>query len=321
MTSATEKMFSPLLALSETMEDLNAYKVHLPLYGSFKLDGIRGLDLPRGAKEQYMASRSLKPLPSKYAQDLALQEYVFFDGELLVKPSPLAEGETIMGATFSAVMTHDATTPLDWWIFDFADKHSDCTVKDLPYTERIQIVREMLYKRPHQDIKILEQRPLYTVEDIAAMEKEALDLEYEGLIVRRMDGLYKCGRSSFKQGWLMKIVRTFTSEAEVLDIEEMMHNDNEATKDARGYTVRSKHQANMRATGMLGAYICRDLKTNVVFRCGNGPGITHQFREEAFRLWPKDKGRIFKYSHKPYGTKELPRQPKWLVWRNLMDIS
>lgn len=321
-TANPDALFSPMLAYSDTPDDLREYAKHLPLLGSYKLDGIRGVNLPSSAlcDKRYIASRTLKPLPSKYAQGLALPEYSLYDGEFLIKPGPLGEGETVMGATFSAVMTHGCTTPLDWWLFDYTDIHSSCVHAPLPYTDRLMIVQDMLSDRPHPDIKVLEQRLLETPEQIAAMEKEALDLGYEGLIVRKPNGLYRRGRATWNQGWLMKVVRVLTSEAEVLGFEEMMHNDNIATIDARGYTVRQKLSVNMRASGMLGKFLCRDVKTGVEFKCGNGDGLTHQLREEIWRNQEKYLGRFFKYSHKPYGMKEKPRQPKWLGWRDPMDM-
>lgn len=316
----------PQLALSETFNDLNVYRQHLPVYGSYKLDGIRALDVPDPATSlQYMASRSLKPIKSSYAQGLALPEYNLFDGELLSKPKELPEGQTIYSSTFSDVMTHGCTEPIDWWIFDWADPWlSEDHKGKIKYVDRLNIVKETLAKHPHPDIHVLEQRILETPEDIAAMEKEALDLQFEGLIIRRMDAPYHCNRSSFKQGYLMKIVRVLQSDAVIEDITEMMHNDNEAKIDARGFTTRSSHQDNKTGLGMLGAFMARDahgLFEGNVWKCGMGPGVDHAFREDIFKNWPRDKGRMFKYTYKPYGTKYLPRQPKWIGWRDPTDMG
>lgn len=314
---SSEKAFSPLLAYSDTPDDLRAYEPHLPLLGSYKLDGIRGINkLVVDVPECYMASRTLKPLPSAYAQKLALPAYLLHDGEMLIKPGTVIhEGETIMGATYSAVMTRGCNVPLDWWLFDYADISPELT-----YERRYDIIQNTVATNPHPDIKVLEQRFLRTIEDIAAMEKEALDLDYEGLVVRRPDGRYKYGRSTWPQGWLMKVVRVLKSEARIIGFVEMVHNDNEARIDPRGYTVRSKHQANMRPAGMLGKFLCTDVKTGVEFKCGNGDGLDHALREEIWRNQEKYLGRIFTYSYKPYGEKDKPRQPKWLGWRDPMDM-
>lgn len=299
----------PMLAFSETPDDLSRYSDHLPLLGSFKLDGIRAINL-----DGRMVSRSLKPIPSSYAQKLAMLEYQWFDGELLCKPKELASGQTIYHETFSAVMTDSCEEPLDWWVFDYAAKLTD------PYLDRLKELHEILKAHRHPDIKILEQRVLSTPEQIAAMEAEALEKGFEGLIVRKPEAPYHCNRSSWKQGYLMKVVRTLTSEAEVLDLYEMMQNDNEATIDARGFTVRSTHIANLRPKGMLGGFVSKDIHTGVEFKCGGGDGLDHATRTEIWNNPSSYKGRIFKYSYKPYGTKDKPRQPKWLGWRSPIDL-
>lgn len=309
-----DKPFRPMLAFPDTPEDLRAYEVHLPLLGSYKLDGIRAVK--KGGR---LVSRTLKPSPSAYAQTLALEPYEHFDGELLIKPRELLEGQTVYSETYSAVMTHSCQEPLDWWIFDYS-----AVELNLPYLLRMPHYQSILERHPHPDIKILEQRWLNTIEEIAAMEKEALDNAYEGLIVRRPDAPYHCNRSSWKQGYLMKIVRTLSSEAEVVGITEMMHNENEAVIDARGFTKRSTHKANKTGSGMMGALLSHDIHGlfgDNIWKCGIGEGVDHAFREDVMRNWPRDKGKIFTYTFKPYGTKDAPRQPKFKWWRDPSDIG
>lgn len=309
--------FRPMLAYTDTPDDLREYEPHLPLLGSYKLDGIRSLQL-----EMRMASRSLKPIPSAYAHTICHMGYEGFDGELLIKPRELPPGETIYHATFSAVMTHGCTEPLDWWIFDYADVYFATSLRGkMAYEERYHKLKAALDLRSHVDVKLLEQRLLRTPEEIGAMEKEALDLGYEGLIVRRPDAPYHCNRSSWKQGYLMKVVRVLSGEARVKGFYEMMHNDNEATIDARGYTVRSSHQANLRPAGMLGGFHCQDIKTGIEFKCGLGEGLDHATRKYIWEHQPEFLDRIFTYTHKPYGTKDKPRQPKWKGWRDPIDMS
>lgn len=303
----------PMLALSETY-DFEVYRPHLPLLGSYKLDGIRALQ-----KNGRMTSRSLIEFKSSYCHTICREVYEHFDGEMLIKPRELPLGETIYHATFSAVMTHGAQEAIDWWVFDYAHM----LTPSFTYADRLEHIKELTEDNPHPDIKVLEQRLLQTPEDMAAMEKEALDSGFEGLIVRRPDAPYHCNRSSFKQGYLMKIVRTLSSEAEIVDITEMMHNENEAKIDARGYTKRSSHQGNKTGTGMMGAFLCRDIHGKFgdnVWKCGIGDGMDHAFRDDVLRNWPRDKGKIFTYTFKPYGTKVAPRQPNYKRWRDRIDL-
>lgn len=308
------KIFSPMLAWSKpwTLEQLNAER-HWPMLGSYKVDGIRAVH--RGGQ---LLSRTLLPIPSAFAQKFFADpdhDLTGYDGELIVRHVPA--GNTLFSASYSACMTHGAMEPLDWVLFDVADE----AVKSSPYTERYAALQEFVGKE-YRDIGVfvLEQRILENVDDMLAMETEALDAGHEGLIIRTPTGPYKWGRSTFKEGYLIKLVRTFTSEAEVLGFEERMHNANVATVDARGYTKRSSHQEGLVGLDTLGALLVRDVHTDAHFKIGTGDGWDDAWRLEVWQNRPKYLGRYQKYKHKPCGAKDLPRHPVGLGWRSPQDM-
>lgn len=74
---------------------------------------------------------------------------------------------------------------------------------------------------------------------------------YEGTILRSPSGLYKYGRSTVKEAYLLKMKIFQDEEFEVVGFIEMNHNRNEATKDALGNTERSSHRENMIPSGTL----------------------------------------------------------------------
>src|SRR5437899_138139 len=76
---------------------------------------------------------------------------------------------------------------------------------------------------------------------------------FEGVMLRKPDGPYKFGRSTVREGYLMKVKRFTQEEAVVVGYEEQETNLNEATKDALGHTKRSSHKAGKRPAGVLGA--------------------------------------------------------------------
>ena len=298
----SDKPFRPLLAC-ETPDDLDKLKQHFPLYGSYKLDGIRAV-----VRNGILVSRTMKPIPSKFAQTFfAIPELEGVDGELLVMEQ---EGQTIYHDTYSAVMTHGSQVPVLFNVFD--------VVGDKPYNERLLDLMSRTGEH-HPYVKLLEQRPLASVSQILEMEAEALDSGQEGLIVRRTDGRYKQGRSTLKEGILVKVARVKTSEAIVIGFEEMMRNMNPAEKNALGFTERSSHQENLVPSGMLGALYVQDIKTGQGFSIGTG--FDHALRTEIWNNQDKYRGMIAKYKNKPYGTKDLPRQPSFLGWRDPMDMS
>lgn len=68
--------------------------------------------------------------------------------------------------------------------------------------------------------------------ELAAYKEKCLSEGYEGVMVRDPAGPYKCGRSTVREGWLLKIKRFEDGEAEVLETYEGMSNYNEAGVDA-----------------------------------------------------------------------------------------
>ena len=103
---------------------------------------------------------------------------------------------------------------------------------------------------------------------LAAYEEDCLAEGYEGVMIRTPDSPYKCGRSTEREGWLLKIKRFEDAEAVVLDTYEGMSNHNEAQRDAFGRTKRSSAQAGKVGRGELGGFVVSAVDSNVVFRLG-----------------------------------------------------
>ena len=103
---------------------------------------------------------------------------------------------------------------------------------------------------------------------LAAYEEECIAAGHEGVMVRTPDSPYKCGRSTEREAWLLKIKRFEDAEATVLASYEGMTNQNTAELDAFGRTKRSLAQAGMIGRGELGGFVVRHLSTGVEFWLG-----------------------------------------------------
>jgi DNA ligase-1 len=103
----------------------------------------------------------------------------------------------------------------------------------------------------------------------------------------------------------------------------MMHNDNEAGVDAFGRTKRSHHQENMIEMDTLGKFVVKDEKNfpGVTFEIGTGKGLTQQLRKEIWDNKGDYKGKLVKYKYQDCGTKDLPRFPVWLGFRDPRDMD
>jgi len=306
------KPFRPIRA-ADTPDPITLLQTlgHLPLLGSHKLDGIRGTN-----RQNKAMSRTMIPLPSAYAQKFAIPEWDGVDGEFT--PQVVPPGITLMSASFSALMTHGSKEPLHWNVFDLVCDGEP----NLPYIRRLERLQEIMsYDNTGLGINVLEQRLLKTIEDVLAMEQEAIDLGHEGLIVRRPDAPYKFGKSTLNQGYLIKVARYMRSECIIIGFVEQMQNTNEAIIDPRGLTKRSKVSEGMIGKGTLGALQVRDYHTGVEFEIGAGDGLDFALRQEIWDNRDKYFNTVWRYKFKPYGVKDKPRHPVLEGRRDPMDIG
>ena len=225
--------------LAAKLEDVGP--LQYPLLVSCKLDGVRALII-----NGVVMSRSLKPIPNRHVQKLfGRPELEGLDGELCVGPPNAPD---LMQKTMSGVMSPDGEPDVTYHVFDLHDTHPLVT-----FRERLALVHEV--QQPL--VRPVTHWYAYDQGELDALEARCLAEGYEGAMIRTPNGLYKQGRCGKKQPWLVKVKRFVDDEAVVIGVEELMHNDNEATTNELGRTKRSTHQAGKRPAGVLGALVCR----------------------------------------------------------------
>lgn len=286
-------MFKPMLATDAELD-----KLRFPLLASPKLDGIRAV--VRGG---VVYSRSNKPIPNRWVQD-KLCHLEHFDGELIVgEPT----SKSVYRDTTSHVMSHDKEDfDLRFYVFDHIE------TMQLEYTGRAKKIKgggATVFKH--------EQRLLIGMDALLAYEEMCLELGYEGLILRDPNAPYKCGRSTVREGYLLKLKRFMDAEAVVIGFEERMENLNEARTNELGRTSRSSHKENKRGRGDLGALLLRTPE-GVEFACGTG--FVDAERAEIWANRDRILGSVAKYKFFPVGVKEAPRHPVFLGWRMKEDM-
>lgn len=293
----SDKSFRPMLASPADLD-----KVVFPVFASPKLDGIRAAVV--GGR---LLSRSLKEIPSRHIYNMFNQhKFEGLDGELIVGPttSPTCYRDTVSG-----VMADNKTPDFKYHVFDLWD----C---EYGYGGRLGALRETLAELKHAHIELVEHTTITCREDLDAYEAEAVGAGHEGVMLNSPHAPYKFGRSSPKEGYLLKVKRFVDAEAEVIGVEEEMFNGNEAETNELGRTKRSTAKAGLVGKGSMGALIVRDLVTKVEFNIGTG------FTAEDRRTWwtwnettagmknpPKQ---IVKYKSFPVGVKDKPRHPVYL---------
>jgi DNA ligase-1 len=300
--------FKPLLAA--TCDDIST--LNYPVLASPKLDGIRCVKLNGKA-----LSRKLKPIPNDFVRnwiEANLPDGI--DGELMLRSA---------GATFSdvssAIMSKDGEPDFQFCAFDLLEPVLGVELA-VPFAQRFEVLEHWSRVRRHEEVfdrlHVLNHALVENVEEMQRIVETHRIHGFEGTMVRHPEGRYKFGRSTVKEGILLKIKAFVDEEATVIGVVEQMHNANEATVDNLGHTKRSSAKAGKRGTGKLGALVCR-LEDGTEFEIGSGFTDAQRINfwdEENFeqlrRLQVK-----FKHQPPPGGRQpgEKPRFPVFLGWR------
>lgn len=288
--------FKPMLA--ETVEDLS--RLQFPLFASPKLDGIRCV--VRGGLAW---SRSLKPIPNAYVRACIEQARSLdgCDGELMLPDhtAPFAE-------VTSAIMSEDGQPEFVYRVFDWT------LSPGLGYAQRLSRLQAVHY--PEDFASMVEQVECGDLSDLLLLHEAHMREGYEGTMVRAPDSPYKFGRSTLREGFLLKIKPFADEEAIIIGFVEEQQNTNAATRDEVGKLKRSSAQAGKVGKDTLGALECR-FADNTKFECGTG--LTRELRAKIWAQKDYYLGKLIKVKHLPPpggrkpGTK--PRHPVFLGFR------
>lgn len=296
-------IFKPMLA---SPADLT--RLRFPLSASPKLDGIRAI-----VRDGVVMSRSMKPIPNRHVQALfGGPELEGFDGELIVG-DPAAKDCYLK--TNSGVMSIEGEPDVMFHVFDYIGPPNDAhTGPTGPWGMR----NAYTWSTDHPRVIHVEHRELETLDDLLAYEEERLAEGYEGVMLRDQEAPYKQGRSTVKEGYLLKLKRFTDSEAVITGIVELMHNDNEAKTNALGHTERSTAKEGLRPSGMMGTLQVRDLHSGVEFEIGTG--FTKEQRIDIFTNQIQYLGKLVKYQYFEVGMKDKPRFPSFRGLRDERDM-
>ena len=285
-------------------------KIQYPVLGFPKIDGIRAVIHNRQA-----LSRKLIALPNQFIQGFFSNEhYQGLDGELVVGS---ATDPLCIKHSTSGVMSRDGAPDFTFYVFDKWD-YSD------NYLHRMHVARQQIEQISAARVRHLGGTHIAREDDLLSFEAQQLDLGYEGIILRSHDGVYKHGRSTVREGGLLKLKRFSDSEAEVLEVIEEQFNGNEAQKDNLGRTKRSSAKAGKVGKGRAGALRVRDLTTGVEFEVGTG--LTDADKAEWWAWWLKVNRapgvceRVIRYKFFSVGMQERPRHPVFVSMRDARDL-
>lgn len=296
--------FKPMLA-----DHADLTNIKFPVYASPKLDGIRAVIL-----NGKLLSRSLKPIPNKFTRKLfeGKLKYEGLDGELIVG-SPT--DPKCFNKTTSGIMSEEGEPNIKYYVFDQIPEYCGQPT-NVRFQTRYKDLASCITLLPN--IVLVNQKLIFNLPELLEFEEECLNEGYEGVIIKDPNSPYKYGRSTLKEGYMLKIKRYMDSEAEILSVEELLSNNNEATRDELDKVKRSNAKAGMIPQNTLGALIVKDIKTQVEFSIGTG--FDESLREELWNNKGNIIGKIVKYKFFAYGVVDKPRHPVFLGFRDKKDM-
>ena len=283
--------------------DVDLDKINFPVLCSFKLDGIRCV-----ITDGVVMSRSGKPIRNKHVQKLfGKPEYNGLDGELIVGD---IWAEDVFQKTTSGVMSADGEPDVKLYVFDNYLYEGDYIDR---YLKLVVIEATEWYGK---GLEVLSQQQVDSVEQVHEIMSFVESKHGEGLILRSLYGKYKHGRSTVKEGYLLKVKFFHDDEFEVVGFEERFTNTNELELDELGYAKRSSAKDGLVPMDMLGSLVLKYGDTT--FKCGTG--FTEAQRKEIWQNKVDFLGKLAKIRYMSVGMKDLPRVPSFQGWRDLDDL-
>lgn len=219
-----------------------------PVVVSPKLDGIRAI-----VHNGVVLSRKLKPIPNLYVQSMYGVDLLNgFDGEMIVG---LANDPNVFHGTTSGIMSRDGQPDVTYHVFD------DMTDPTMKFDHRLLMAQlriiEDLSSFKNIKIQLVPHHDCCSPESVIHYENKYVGMGYEGIMIRALDGPYKFGRSTTKEGWLLKLKQWHDAEATLVDMVELMHNANELQTDELGYAKRSSHKEGKIGRDVMGTFVCQ----------------------------------------------------------------
>ena len=272
--------------------------IKYPVLVSPKIDGVRAC-----VQKGKLVSRSLKDSLNRWVTKvLSAPIFEGFDGELTVTGDKWND----FNHNQSQFMTQTGQPKFIYWVFDdmsagdktakirksLLDKRIAWVQKDMPEGCEVRWVPQHLVQFPAA---------------VLAKYNEFRDLGYEGLIICDPYARYKNGRSTLKQGIMLKLKPVEDDEATIVAMEELMHNEDAGN---------SKCKAHLVPGGMLGALVVswRGKEFKI------GTGFNHAQRQE---LWDNAKdyiGQLVTFKYMELSKYGVPRGPVFKGVRSKADV-
>jgi DNA ligase-1 len=276
-------MFKPLLATTMT----DPKKLKFPLIASPKLDGIRCI-----VRNGMPLTRRGHPIPNRYIRKKLSGLLLSFDGELMVPDGDFNDVQ-------HAVMTEEGEPDFIYYVFDTPNE-------SLRYLMRLQVLNNC--ELP-DNTEVLETHIVKSYDEVLAYHEDCINRGAEGVILRSKLGIYKYGRSTEKEGIMVKVKRFHDDEATVVGVTELFYTNKKKPENIPNYEGRKVSETGRISKNQIASLQCQ--YKDVFFSLGTG--FTEAQREELWAMGQDLIGKrvTFKYQE----LSKMRRVPRFPVFK------
>jgi len=280
--------------LSATVNTDGLAHLQYPIIVSPKLDGIRCYVHPKIGP----VSRKFIPIPNRFVRQLLNRKELYgFDGELMLND------DNGFNSTQSVIMTQE-TPPVSFTfhVFDYVEDEQYATT---PFAIRNAVAADYI-KNKDAFVKYVPHKVISTHTDLLITYGEYMSQGYEGIMIRSPDGPYKQGRSTLKQGHLIKYKEFSTAEGSIKGWEPLMRNNNPIGVDNVGMNTRKTRIGGLEEDEeMIGALVLETAWGTLMV----GSGLDNSLRRDIKKNWVNYMGQIVTFKYQSVGMLEKPRFP------------
>jgi DNA ligase-1 len=303
------EMFKCMLAAKPHSSELDSAmkKLRYPVMASPKIDGIRAM-----TQSGDLYARSLKKIPNVSMRKAWGSLPEGFDGEVVC--GNMVASDVFNRSCSQTMSINGGLKGAYYCVFDVY--HPTKT-----FQERAELLHKLIKKNLTAGVVFVEHELIKNHKELMAYEKKILGLGFEGICIRDPKGRYKQGRSTTQEGGLIAIKRVADAEATIISLYEQETNTNTAKKNELGRTARSHHKSGMVGKDTLGGFVVKSKLFPETFNVGTGIGLTIETRASIWKSRSKYVGKIIKFKYQDYSMKDKPRQPIFLGFRDVKDMS
>jgi len=307
-----------MIKFTKPMQPCNAdlEKITFPCLAQKKIDGMKMIIRSDNQGGMEFFGRSMKPITNQWI----IEKFSAIFEDIAVLSGWVFEGELQAGDSFEGCdgLLSAKYREFDDVIYHMFDEISDMS---LPYSDRWSVVAATVNAIDHpmvmavHGLRIKDMDGLMLFHDI-----NDRDPGLDGTIVRWEDSIYKPGKRTENEKYVLKIKDFQDIEVEIVAVNELLNNHNEGFTNPLGRTERSTAQDSRIAGGTLGSFTCQ-MPSGAIFAVGSFRGMS---RDTGQKLWDRREelsGKLIKIKYMRLSQYGVPIHPVYLGFRDPIDLD